>query len=47
MATKQVNEDGDSWLVHVNHCAKLATSLSSVLKNKDVQSDDPLMNVIH
>lgn len=46
---QQVNEDGDSWLVHVNHCAKLATSLVSVLKNKDVKSsdDDPLINVIH
>nr|CAH0100400.1 unnamed protein product [Daphnia galeata] len=46
---EKVNEDGDSWLVHVNHCAKLATSLVSVLKNKDVKSsdDDPLINVIH
>ncbi|EFX86608.1 putative corazonin preprohormone [Daphnia pulex] len=45
---EKVNEDGDSWLVHVSHCAKLATSLGSVLKNKDAKSDDnPLIDVIH
>ncbi|KZS21853.1 putative Corazonin preprohormone [Daphnia magna] len=42
----KLNEDGD-WLVHVNHCAKLATSLGSLLKNKDGKlSDEPIVNVI-
>lgn len=43
---RQLNEDGD-WLVHINQCAKLVTSLGSYLKNKDGKlSDDPIVNSI-